>query len=427
MYKKIFTSGMLFVAVTAPCHASTFSEQVTWLAGDNAGQPAGTCIYNIPDNNKPLSQPKTLVIDDNLQNNSVIYTWGNFLDFSATCTGSGISNSDPKISVPSSSKTFLSYSVSFSGTTSTAPNNIYTNNSGLSLKYTYLFNQAAPEPCQGCQPFPDSGDASFGTLLAAIRINNKYVPDNGFESEREKYQDFITMYFFVVKPLSDGRYSFASTTPITQSYQVKAELIKDGPIDYDATPLALRSGYSSIQVYAGNVYSTYAFDIGSGGVQIVRPTCQLKTKDYIVPMSNWVSIDPVVKPGIFPAYGSQVPVNIVMECSGKVDDTQISFEDANSVSSRQDVSLYDSTGGTIIDGLAIQLLYNNAAIPTDNTKIVISGLGTTKAIADSTPLFDSTSIVNFTARYVQTDAIKMNGTEYTGPVTGKLNIWVTYN
>lgn len=431
MYRNIFSSAIFFAITTGICHSQVVTENIFWTGGENAGQLAGICMYTIPDN-KPLSQPKTLVVDNNLPLNSVIYSFEHhsFLDFSVTCTGTGLGNSNPAITSHTSGYTYLVYGISFSGESSTSPFYNFTNNSGIAIRYTFRFNQGAPVPCQNCVPFPASGESSFGAYYAATRFDQAYKFDgfvsNGYESGKKKSQDQFSLEYFVIISQNDGKYYFSSTTPITQSFSVKADLIKIDDIPYDGTPL--KTKYSSgIQVYANTVYSNSSFDIGNGGITIVRPSCQLKTKDYNIPMNSWVSIDPSVSPGAFPAYGGQIPVNIEMECSGQVDDTQISFEDANSATPRQDVGLYDTAGGTPIDGLAIQLLHNNALVPTDKTKTVISGLGATKTVADSMPLFDSTSIVNFSARYVQTGAIKMNGTDYTGPVTGKLNIWVTYN
>lgn len=431
MLKKIFSAITILFCGINVANATIYTDNIYWLGGESAGQLAGVCNFDIPEN-RPFAVNKTLVVDNSLPINSVIYSWeyGNYLNFSITCKSSGIQNSTSEITHSNTTqKTMVSLAISSSGSGVTAPYDILTTNSGINVKYTYKFNNS-PVPCENCLLFPSSGDSSMGTYLSTTRFNYNDM-SAGSETGKTRYQDMINSNFFVVIKAGVNKYQFADTVPSTLSFSIKAELIKVGNISYDDNPLRFRPGYGgSFQVFTttGSIYNTN-FDVGgaAGGITIVRPTCQLKTKDYNIAMNSWVSVDPSVSPGAFPAYGGQIPVNIEMECSGQVDDTQISFEDANSATPRQDVGLYDTAGGTPIDGLAIQLLHNNAPVPTDKTKTVISGLGATKTVADSMPLFDSTSIVNFSARYVQTGAIKMNGTDYTGPVTGKLNIWVTYN
>ena len=428
MLVKLSSALIVGLCAAHQAQAGVYAENIYWKNGTQAGALAGTCTYTIPEN-KPLSVNRTLVLDNSVPVGTSLYTlpYESFLQFSVQCQSSGIGNNDPKISTTASAGTFVNLGSSFAGDTGTAPYYTFTNNSGIAIKFTYRFNTSG-EACANCAPFPASGDVSFGKYSAISRLNGNDA-SAGFESGKQRYQDFLGSYAFVVVGSADGKYYFVSPQAnhsTSQSYSVKAELIKTGDIVYDDIPLKLKSG-GIVQVYANGVYNTYNFDIGGGGIKIVRPTCKLDTKNYTIPMSSWVSIDPVAKPGAFPAYGSQVPVNITMQCSGKVDDTQISFEDANSLTTRQDVGLYDSAGGSLIDGLAVQLLYKNAVVPTDNTKLTISGLGSTKSSPDSTPLFNSLSTINFNARYVQTAAIKKNGANYTGPVVGKVNIWVTYN
>ena len=426
--KILSTTIVLSLCVANQVCAATYSETIYWKKGAQAGKVAGTCIYTIPDN-KPLSVNRTLVLDNSLPVGTTLYTipYSAFMNFVMQCGGSGLGNNDPEITSWSTGATYALLWTSFSGDTGTAPYYTYTNNSGIAIKYTFRVN-TGPNRNLKFIIFPASGDVSQGLYSSLTRFDYNDA-GSGFQSGKAKYQDFIVSNAFVGVSHADGKYYFTDPTNYMQTIQtfsVMAELIKIGDIIYNDVPLKLK--YSGgIQVHANTAYHNNSFDIGGGGIKIVRPTCKLDTKNYTIPMSSWVSIDPVAKPGAFPAYGSQVPVNITMQCSGKVDDTQISFEDANSLTTRQDVGLYDSAGGSLIDGLAVQLLYKNAVVPTDNTKLTISGLGSTKSSPDSTPLFNSLSTINFNARYVQTGAIKKNGNNYTGPVVGKVNIWVTYN
>ncbi|BDA53103.1 hypothetical protein NUITMVR1_07620 [Raoultella ornithinolytica] len=130
-----------------------------------------------------------------------------------------------------------------------------------------------------------------------------------------------------------------------------------------------------------------------------------------------------------PAYGSQVPVNLSLECSGKVDHVRFRFEDTGtSLSGNNNIILYDTSGGNKVDGLEIELLYNGTKVNVDNTTVTDTGShGATKVSPESLPLYDSVGIAAFQARYVQSAAVTRAGADYTGPVTGKVNMYVTYD
>lgn len=115
-----------------------------------------------------------------------------------------------------------------------------------------------------------------------------------------------------------------------------------------------------------------------------------------------------------------------LECNGTVDHVRFRFEDTgSSLSVNNNVSLYDSAGGSKIDGLEIEMLYNGSKVNVDNT--TITDTGSHGAFVSASADFDSFSTASFHARYVQNSAITLAGTNYTGPVTGKMNVYVTYD
>ncbi|HIF5903115.1 TPA: hypothetical protein ACX3HX_005893, partial [Raoultella ornithinolytica] len=81
-----------------------------------------------------------------------------------------------------------------------------------------------------------------------------------------------------------------------------------------------------------------------------------------------------------------------------------------------------------VDGLEIELLYNGMKVNVDNTTVTDTGShGATKVSPASLPLYDSVGTAAFQARYVQSAAVTRAGADYTGPVTGKVNMYVTYD
>ncbi|MFH2256193.1 hypothetical protein ABK734_20750 [Enterobacter sp. KE9933] len=101
------------------------------------------------------------------------------------------------------------------------------------------------------------------------------------------------------------------------------------------------------------------------------------------------------------------------------------FEDAgSSPSGNKNISLYDTAGGSKVSGLEIEMLYNGNRINVDNvTTTDTGGHGVTKPYPAAQPLYDSVSNAAFQARFVQNGNITSN----VGPVTGKVNMYVTYD
>lgn len=427
LMKAVSCVGVLAGAIlpAPPAGAAAYYDSIYWDGGDNTGQLAGACIYTIPDN-MPLSQPVTLVVDANTPDGTVIHSWdyGQFLKFSVSCSSSGIDNSDSKVmgslAVP---RSYIGLSVSNSGSSGVAPYDRDTNNTGIKIRYKYRFDSDS-EFCSGCTPYPDG--TSYGGIYVSTNELNHRTVSSGFETGKEVYQDQFASRFYSVLSDASGRYAFGDTSGKVQSFSIAADLIKSGPIVYDGTPLQCRGGRGNcgFQVYAGTLVSTYAFDIGGGGVTIVQPSCRLSTANYIIPMGLWGAGDISS-----PVNGPQIPVNLSLECSGKVDHVRFRFEDTGtSLSGNSNISLYDTAGGNKIDGLEIELLYNGTKVNVDNTTVTDTGNhGTNKTSPASLPLFDSVSTAAFQARYVQSAPVTQSGTNYTGPVTGKVNMYVTYD
>ncbi|AKE59673.1 hypothetical protein F384_14460 [Citrobacter amalonaticus Y19] len=111
---------------------------------------------------------------------------------------------------------------------------------------------------------------------------------------------------------------------------------------------------------------------------------------------------------------------------------KFSFQDASSGGLiNRNISVYDS-GGQYIDGLEIEMSYNGSRIDVNTTiapypsfPISTGSKGQVKANTQDLS-YSSQDTAQFGARFVQRGAIKRNGVSYTGPVTGQVNMTVTY-
>lgn len=202
--------------------------------------------------------------------------------------------------------------------------------------------------------------------------------------------------------------------PLVGSFSIRAALVKTGDIDYDKS-INLASIGTFLNVETTN-YNERSDLLDGNGIRFMTPPCQLQTKDYKVDMPIWENNDP--KGSVI--VGNPEPVNLELECSRKADNVRFKFEDtgANKLSSKN-ISLYESIGGGVnpINGLEIEMLYNGAHVDVDNTST--TNIGEQEG---------SLNIVKFSARYIQRNNITtQNGNLYTGPVTGKVNMWVIYD
>lgn len=411
LMKAIACAGVLAgtVLVAPQAAAGTRTENIYWAMGDAAGQLAGTCYIDYPEE-KPLSVPRTLVVDQNTPDGTVLFQWGygEFMsDTAIHCTSTGISNNHG----------YLSDGASGSG-------------------YTYYVNWTLPY--DGVNPFFSTTDtgiklkilARFNAACAYFDSSPAYITEHGsttcFAAGTEVAVSSNSLNQTVQAYYSAGRYHFPA---ISGSMSLRAELIKQGIVSYPSSSLAVIN-YTMMYLAVGltgggGIYNQNA--LTSPNFWIVPPSCQLRTTDYTIPMGRWAA-DAITHLGT-PAYGPQVPVNLSLECSGSVDHVRFRFEDTGaSLSGNNNISLYDTTGGNKIDGLEIELLYNGTKVIVDNTTLTDTGShGVAKTSPASLPLFDSVSTAAFQARYMQSAPVTQSGTNYTGPVTGKVNMYVTYD
>ena len=406
--------GISSLLLSVPVLAASFAHNVVWTNGSYAT----TCYSNVPEL-APLSVPRTLIVDNHLPNGTELFSWG-YGDFipnvSTTCA-----DTVPVASVFNGGGRFFTRPFG-----STYPNvdGVYsTSIPGIGIK---LFTTYTGKGVSDFRPM------SSNTSRLINSVGSWANPS-----------DPINVEFMVKQATGIGVWmnsdSNWNTNPTTQqfstranhvSYSFRAVLVKTGNIVYTSTPLTLPKMSEFAAVDSGFLHPLPNM-VGGGGITIVPPACQLKTPtSYTINIGRWVNSGPgSLAPGIsLPAYGSIKPVDLNLECSGQVNGVQFRFEDAgSSPSSNKNISLYDSAGGNKIEGLEIEMRYGGSRVAVDNiTKTDTGSKGAIKTNPQDLS-FNSQDSATFGARFVQTAPIKKSGAIYTGPVTGKVNMYVTYH
>lgn len=417
--------------VIMPAPAATWSYNFTWAAGDHAGQLAGTCTYIVPDI-RPLQVPRTLVVDSAAPVGTVLYSWdfNSFLPgFRVQCTGSGIDNSTPNVFAANQTTgittiRLIILSLWIQGLTnannfSTSTPVYATTLPGIGLR---LYIKADSDSLVDA----NSNTYQYTQIVNAGTQSSIFAPP----------RDVVYPWGGTGRPTFDARISMESNgdtrDSIPNSFQgvsVKAELVKTadtvqyGNLGLAGNPVTLFNTESTAMV--PGIPTDF---LAGNAITVVSPSCRLRTTDYSISMGTWAA-DTVNHTGS-PATGAAVPVGLDLECSGQVADVQFRFEDTGSVPSalaEKNVTLYDG-GGNKVSGLEIQMKYNGNRVNVDGVTQTSTGShGQVRTDAESVPLYTSTSQAMFTANYIQNGSITVGGNNYTGPVSGKVNIWVTYN
>lgn len=427
-FGSLWSLSLLLLAANAG--AATITYQQGWSVAAVGTNPAiaANCTFNYP-TLQPLSQPRTLVVDNHLPNGAVLHSW-NYADFapnfSAGCAYAGTMTNNFILS-PGSVKFLTLWTDVTSSTLS-----FRTNNPGIELKLYYTYHS------QGSGTNNNYGNTTqFYSITDTLGVEYPFT--------------FGTMYIGAeLYPVRN-----TTTTPTTYYYDwaannytmsVRAELVKVGIVSYTVTPLTLNasntltlniSGLSSVGS-TNNVSLNLTSDVlGGGGISIAAPSCQLTApSDYAIDLGHWTHTGPGThQPGIsLPAYGSTKLINLQLECSGQLDNVQFSFQDTGTHSlSNRNVSVYDSLGGTKIDGLEIEMSYGGSPIQVNYASeaaasFIKTNTGAQGAIKTnpSDLSFNSQATIQFGARFVQRSAIQRSGSSYTGSVTGRVNMFVTY-
>ncbi|WP_347254650.1 fimbrial protein [Leminorella grimontii] len=405
--------GLCYFSFSFSVQALTLVHYPQWVAGGAASGTSGTCYHTLPEL-APLSVTRTLVVDNHLPVGSELFHWG-YGEFIPNINGYCIPNGTNNVS------SYGRFFTVLAGNAFADANGAFaTSIPGIGIKFFITYTSRGVSAYRPAASSQTSRLVSYaGWIPASTPINIEYPIMNSNGSGVWFYTDVTTT--------SPATHHFSQQAN-NVGYSIRAVLVKTGNITYTTTPLSIPQSAEFKAIDLGNTTNLPNL-IGGGGITIVPPTCRLKTPtDYAINMGRWVHSGPGShQPGIaLPAYGVAKPININLECSGSLDNVYFRFEDAGtSPLSNKNVSLYDGSG-TRIDGLEIEMQYGGSRINVDNTtKTDVGAHGTVKTNPQDFS-FNSQSTVPFTARYVQRSAIKKGGVGYTGSVTGKVNMYITY-
>lgn len=406
------------IAVTAitvsQVRAITYSGTVHWNTPGGPGALAATCSISLPDE-QPLAVPRTLIVGNDLPNGTEIFSWGYGAwssDVVLSCIGSGIAG-------PSTAIAGFRPQTTFAMPNGSGNPGALLSDSGLRLNI-WIRPDISSTPCNASGCSTSNNDYS---VYGVVSGTNGFINAGEDKPLNSTTGGISYAYQFINAPVVPGIGRYYPT--IVGRYSIRASIVKVGNVNYGPLSIAGTPPFFSVHNGVSQITATNLFQ--GSGITIVPPACQLKTTDYTIPMGRWAA-DAITYVGT-PAYGSQVPVNLSLECSGKVNHVRFRFEDTGtSLSGNKNITLYNTAGGNKINGLEIELFYNGTKVSVDNTAVTDTGShGTTKASPASLPLYNSASTASFQARYVQSATVTQSGANYTGPVTGKANMYVTYD
>lgn len=415
------TKGAMFTFLfMALFHPASMAETriYNWSTGTNAGKPAGTCSSIWPVN-RPFQVPMTLVVDNQLPVGTVLHSWSynDFLpNFTDLCTRIN-TNSTANVSSGSATGNVV-FDTTLNLNPASAPvNGIFpTSIDGIGMKL-YVYSNS------------EYWTSEYGTVYGYLQLwlsNNSEYGAQGLEypvirnGQDQRIRSMIQTYLSASGYMLNG----------LNQYSIRAELIKTGNItNYGrlstvfnptwikgSSPVAIPPTSAPTDIFSGNA------------IQIVAPSCQLKTAEHYVTMGPWESRS-LTQPGSA-VRGPNVPLDVELECSASVSDARFRFADTGlspSAAAEKNVTLYDA-GDNKVEGLEVELRYNGERINIDGlTEISTGGHGTARVVPPGQNAFSVASSVHFTANYIQNGNIKVNNNPFTGSTKGKVNLWVTYN
>ncbi|WP_044180858.1 hypothetical protein [Phytobacter massiliensis] len=401
-----------------PTQAATWSYNYTWHGGLNAGLPAANCTLTVPDI-RPLQVPKTLVVDSAAPIGAVLYSWdfNSFLPgFMSRCTGTGIN-------------TYGHGSMVIDGIEV----------ANINRWELFLRGLTISEPKNNSIP-------TYATTLSGIGIR-LYVRADTDDNSESLWQEFLYAggLGVISSPVRGNAYVWGYGSPGVDSFfradladgfimtdkeagfSIKAELIKTADtVQYGNLGLA---GNPVTAWETDGISTALPTDLLSGNaITVVSPACRLRTTNYNISMGTWAA-DTINHTGT-PASGPAQPVGLDLECMGRPADVQFRFEDtgsAPSTAAQKNVTLYDG-GGNKVNGLEIQMKYNGSRVNIDGVTQTSTGArGQAHDNSGLAPTYIAAGQAMFTANYIQNGPITVGGNNYTGPVSGKVNVWVTYN
>lgn len=351
----------------------------------------GDCFPNIG-NFLPQLKVKKIIVDNNLPNGTVLHSW-DFDRLIGRGTVRCVVHDEPP---------YVNYTEHIDykfKSNSSVDGYFQTNNPGIGLRVY-------------AKPFVTINNTP-GTLTLPPNINRELLL-----SENASIDFSINTV-----SMGNGLYGFAEAMYVT-GVTYRAELVKIGKIDFSGEISSLEQiGYLG-QYLMFEFNSLDTFDqilINDGenllGVDLLKPSCRLSAPaNYNVDLGSFRSGSSL------PKYGDVKPIVIGLDCNGKPNNVDISFQDGSASSLSNGSVRLHNTAGSPIDGLEAQMTYNGEPITVDKSTVLPNRL--TKIRLGSLGQLQSQSVVNatFGVRFVQRAPIV-----HVGPVKGTVNMFVTYN
>lgn len=225
--------------------------------------------------------------------------------------------------------------------------------------------------------------------------------------------------------MGNGLYGFPEAKYIT-GVKYRAELVKIGKMDFSGDISSLHhiaylgqhlmfefNSHDQFDQILVNI-DGYEYELG---VDLLKPSCRLSA-----PANYNVDLGSFRAGSSLPKYGDVKPIVIGLDCNGKPNNVDISFQDGSTSSLSNGSVRLHNTAGSPIDGLEAQMTYNGAPIAVNKSTVLPNRL--TKISLGSLGQSQSQSVVNatFGVRFVQRAPIV-----HVGPVKGTVNMFVTYN
>lgn len=413
--KGTYLLSVVLCSVMSAARAGSSIATPIWSNGPSAGQAAAHCGSYWPDN-RPFTVPRTIVVDNSAPNGTVLHSWSydDFLpNFELSCAplSSNFNNGGFTYTYPGGvgGNRPLSRVTIYSST-----GRLRVNGHSIPVELRLYVNKPVALPC-----------VHGGATCVAYGLNYSFLSSLSHPPGEIAIPPVGSSTVAIAHHPSRFPGNVWTFLPGAARYSFRAELVKVGNL----TPSMYGTATSDIffRISSGIIDTSLVLPgsaLDGTGIKLVPPSCRLKTQDYAITMGRWAADTPEYK-GL-PAEGSPVPVNLELECNGAVNHVQFRFQDAGSSPlSTGRVSLYDSSNQRV-DGLSIALRYQGNPVPVDG--VTTTDAGAFGHYVDGSGAFNSGGVAGFDARYVQNQmTITKGGANYTGPVTGKVNMFVTYN
>ena len=432
MRHRLINTVIVLILGTGAGNTQAITINLSTPTWPTNGAPASYCSFSYP-TLQPLSQQRTLLVDNSLDNGSVLYSWG-YNDFApgfvTVCNSATQVSTSTLSSQNNTNGPEVAYNTSlfFLGKQSQDYRIYYwpTNNPGIGLRLYVTPISINAQNTGYVSAYPTSLVYGSGNTPLQVGRENTIL--------QQSYHWIQPQFISKVYGSSPNFNHYMGSDINYVSYSIRGELIKIGNVPQTSN-LSI-TGALSYSHGKPPGYTTQSLDVstifGTGGITIAIPTCRLRgATNYQVNLGTWTDVAGR-NTGTLPAYGAIKPVNLNIECSGKVNNVKFSFQDASSGGLiNRNISVYDS-GGQYIDGLEIEMSYNGSRIDVNTTlapypsfPVSTGSKGQVKTNTQDLS-YSSQETAQFGARFVQRGAIKRNGVSYTGPVTGQVNMTITY-